>query len=178
MLLICILSAAALQQPSGPAGHRQQLSRRAAGFSLLSVAFPLGAKAFDIPGLGSVDVPLPSLPTEMPSMPSLPTGMPSLPSLPSLPDFSGGSNAEDAAAAAAAAEAEKQERLALMMRVRKERLAEEGRKQSEEYVRRQAIVGAQSFGSTVSVPNTPESSSPESQQEPVQEWVIGSSGDE
>lgn len=88
---------------------------------------------------------------ELPSLPSI--ELPSV-ELPALPNpFGGDADAADREAAAAADQSRKTKELqARMYAVRKERMAEEGRRRSEDYVQRQAMVGQQSFGSTVTVP--------------------------
>lgn len=86
--------------------------------------------------------------------PSLP-----LPSLPALPDISfpslGQQPSEEEKKEAALAEARAREELAakreLMRKVRAERMAQEARAQSEEYIRMRAAAAEMGFGSTVSV---------------------------
>ena len=157
-LLSVLHSGAALKLPL-PVEAAKGAVATAALSALLVAHSP--AAAFDIPGVGNVELPSVSLPSSLPSV-SLPTSLPSvrLPSLSLPPSPFGEPSAEEKAAQAAQAQASaaakdaKEARRREMMRVRAQRTAEESRKQSDEYVARQAIVGAMSFGSTTSVPRS------------------------
>ena len=109
----------------------------------------LSAPSLSVPSLPSSSVPSIS----MPSAPSFSVSMPSAPSF-SLPSLGTEPTAEEKAAAAAA-QASAAEALAAkkakMAQIRAERMAQEARNQSDEYIRMRANAAEAGFGSTVTV---------------------------